>query len=173
VAEVAIGLGSNLGDREAQLREALRRLAAAGRVKAISSLYQTAPVGFANQADFLNACLLLETELTPEELLSEAHAVETALARVRTIRNGPRTIDVDLLLWRDETGPLKRTQGSPKLPHPRMHQRRFVLEPLAEISADWEHPELSRSIGELLRELPAGEAVTPFNSPTWPPLLKL
>jgi 2-amino-4-hydroxy-6-hydroxymethyldihydropteridine diphosphokinase len=173
MAEVAIGLGSNLGDREAHLREAAIRLSETGRVVAMSSLYQTAPVGFADQDDFLNACILLETGLTPEALLKRAHAIEKDLARVRTIRNGPRTIDVDLLLWRDQGDSLARSQGKPKLPHPRMHRRRFVLEPLAEIAADWRHPLLQRSIAQLLAALPDGEAVERFSSPTWPPSLEL
>ncbi len=105
MAEVLVGLGSNLGDREAQ---SARGRAPAGRGRGasprVSSLYQTAPVGYADQDDFLNACILLETELTPQELLNEAQAIEKDLARVRIIRNGPRTIDVDLLLWRDEAG---------------------------------------------------------------------
>jgi len=169
MAEVLVGLGSNLGDREANLREAVRRLAAAGRVIAVSSLYQTAPVGYADQDDFLNVCLLLETSLPPEELLAHAQAIERALARVRTIRNGPRTIDVDLLLWRDEAGAAVDPEGPPQLPHPRMLLRRFVLEPLAEIAGDWVHPLEDKTVAELLAALPAGDGVERISSPTWPP----
>lgn len=171
VAEVAIGLGSNLGDREAHLREAVRRLAAVGAVTAISSLYQTAPVGFADQDDFLNACLVLETDQQPEAVLQQAHAIEQALARIRTVRNGPRTIDVDLLLWLEADGTLSVWPEAPTLPHPRMHDRRFVLAPLAEIAGDWEHPTLHQPVGAILDELPTGEAVTRVISQTWPPSL--
>lgn len=169
MAEVAVGLGSNLGDREGRLREAVRRLAAAGTVTAVSSLYQTAPVGFAEQDDFLNACLLLETDSTPQALLSRAHAIEQALARVRTVPNGPRTIDIDLLLWREQSGAAVATEARPRLPHPRMHQRRFVLAPLAEIAADWLHPRLGQDVASLLSALPAAEAVRRIRSSTWPP----
>ncbi|MBI1356168.1 MAG: 2-amino-4-hydroxy-6-hydroxymethyldihydropteridine diphosphokinase [Acidobacteria bacterium] len=168
MAEVLIGLGSNLGDREAQLRTAIRRLRECGRVGPISSLYETEPVGYAEQGDFLNACLRLETELSPESLLTWAQAIEQALERTRSIRNGPRTMDVDLLLWRDASGPLLR-DDAPLLPHPRMHLRRFVLEPLAEIAADWRHPTLDKTVGEILAELPTAEAVRAISSPTWPP----
>ena len=158
-----------MGDREAHLREAVRRLSGCGRIISVSPLYQTAPVGFADQDDFLNACLLLETDWAPEELLARAHAIEKALARVRTVRNGPRTIDVDLLLWRNEAGPVVRRLAAPKLPHPRMHERRFVLEPLAEIAGEWLHPDAGKTVAELLAALPDGSSVERFSSPVWPP----
>ena len=168
MAEVLIGLGSNLGDREANLSQAVRRLLEAGRLVAVSSLYETAPVGFVEQGDFLNACLWLRTAGDPAALLALAHDVEQELARLRTVPNGPRTMDVDLLLWRDGSAPVT-SDRPPLLPHPRMHLRRFVLEPLTEIAADWVHPTLHRTIAELLAALPAGEAVRRLSRPSWPP----
>ncbi len=158
-----------MGDREAQLRSAVRRLARVGRIVRISSLYQTEPVGFREQDDFLNACLLLETDWARPALLQRAHAIEEALGRVRTIPDGPRSIDLDLLLWRDGAESGAAGAAAPLLPHPRMHLRRFVLAPLAEIAPDWVHPKLGRTVAELLAELPPGEAVELFSSPTWPP----
>jgi 2-amino-4-hydroxy-6-hydroxymethyldihydropteridine diphosphokinase len=172
VAEVLIGLGANIGDREARLREAVQQLARAGAITAISSLYQTEPVGYREQDDFLNACLLLRTDWSRPRLLRQAHAIEEALGRVRTIPDGPRSIDIDLLLWRDGVTLHAAAGPEPLLPHPRMHLRRFVLAPLAEIAPDWEHPRLGRTVGELLADLPPGEAVERISSPTWPPSLK-
>jgi 2-amino-4-hydroxy-6-hydroxymethyldihydropteridine diphosphokinase len=127
-----IGLGSNLGDRPRMLREALARLAAeAGiRVAAVSTFRETDPVGFLDQPRFLNAAAELETTLTPSGLLSRLLAVERALGRTREGRRfGPRTIDLDLLVYGD------RIVDEPDLtvPHPRLHERVFVLEPLAEL----------------------------------------
>jgi 2-amino-4-hydroxy-6-hydroxymethyldihydropteridine diphosphokinase len=147
-----IALGSNLGDRVKTLAAATDRLGGLGRVVACSSLYETEPVGFHDQPAFLNAVLALETELDPLSLLHSMLAMERELGRDRShgIPNGPRTLDLDLLLM-DET----ITVGEElTLPHPALIRRRFVLAPLAEIAPQLRHPQRDLTIAELLALLP-------------------
>ena len=127
-----LGLGSNLGDREALLARALERLTSPPGVwiTALSSLYATAPVGPQDQPEFLNLAVEVTTSLAPQDLLAACQAIETALGRVRAERWGPRTIDLDLLLY----GELRLAEPGLELPHPRMLERPFVLQPLAEIA---------------------------------------
>ncbi|HSU18258.1 MAG TPA: 2-amino-4-hydroxy-6-hydroxymethyldihydropteridine diphosphokinase [Acidobacteriaceae bacterium] len=153
----AIALGSNLpsrfGDPAANLREALRRLVDLGEVTAVSSFRETAPVGYTDQPRFVNAAALLETDLSPLDLLHGLLGIEQAMGRVRaadTPPKGPRIIDLDLLLY----GELILNDPELILPHPALHERRFVLEPLAEIAPEMQHPILHRSINELLQHLP-------------------
>ena len=154
-ALVYLSLGSNVGDRELQLRDALRRLGANGRVVAVSSFYETEPVEFTDQAWFLNCVVGLETTETPEQLMMALLQIEQQMGRRRIQKKGPRTIDIDILLF-DEA-----IVDSPALtiPHPAMHQRRFVLEPLAEIAPEVRHPVLKKTVRELLDALPAGQEV--------------
>ena len=159
-ALAAIALGSNLesrfGDREANLREAVRRIEELGEVRAVSSFYDTEPVGYLEQPQFLNAALLLETELKPEALMRELLGVERAMGRERVgavatgaMYKGPRVIDLDLLLYGDWV----LWAEDLILPHPRMEERRFVLEPLAEIASAWVHPVLGVTVRGLLAGL--------------------
>jgi 2-amino-4-hydroxy-6-hydroxymethyldihydropteridine diphosphokinase len=129
MARAYVGLGSNLGDREAMLRAALERLAAEPAIElvAVSPFQDTEPVGYLEQPRFLNAAAALETELEPRELLDRLLAIERSLGRTREgPRFGPRTIDLDLLLYGEET----IDEPGLTVPHPRLHERRFVLEPL-------------------------------------------
>jgi 2-amino-4-hydroxy-6-hydroxymethyldihydropteridine diphosphokinase len=152
----AIALGSNLtsrfGDPAATIGEAIVRIGVLGQVRAVSSLYQTAPVGFIDQPDFLNAALLLETTLAPLDLMRALLAIEQAMGRNRTHApaKGPRIIDLDLLLVDD----LVVATPELSLPHPAMTERRFVLEPLAEIAPGMLHPMARCTIAELLARMP-------------------
>jgi 2-amino-4-hydroxy-6-hydroxymethyldihydropteridine diphosphokinase len=146
-----LSLGSNLGDREANLRTAIARLGELGEVKKVSSFYETEPVELTEQPWFLNCAVELATERTPGELLEGMLAIEQAMGRERIQPKGPRLIDLDILLFDDVT------VKSPGLviPHPAMSERRFVLEPLAEIAPQARHTELKKTISELLELLPA------------------
>jgi 2-amino-4-hydroxy-6-hydroxymethyldihydropteridine diphosphokinase len=156
---VVLGLGSNLGDREAAIEGALFGLASRGfRRTLTSSLYLTEPVGGPPQGPFLNLVVAGESDATPEALLADCLAVETELGRVRRERDGPRTLDVDVLFF----GALARDAPPPVVPHPRLHQRRFVLEPLAEILPELVHPRLGASARELLRRCPDTSAVSRY-----------
>ena len=127
-----IGLGANLEDPVRQVRQGFQELGRLPRtcLLAHSSLYRTAPLGKLDQPDFINAVAVLDTELSPRELLQELLALEARHGRVRGEPNGPRTLDLDLLLWGDRS----IREAGLEVPHPRMHQRAFVLLPLAEVS---------------------------------------
>ena len=157
--EAAIGLGSNLesvpGGRRATIESAIDAIGTSDGVTLLarSTLLETEPVGGPEQGPFLNGALLLDTDLEPTALLERLHAVERAHGRSRpdAVRWGPRTLDLDLLLM----GDLVRTDIAPIIPHPRLHERCFVLEPLAQIAPRMRHPVLGRTVQELLAEVPA------------------
>jgi 2-amino-4-hydroxy-6-hydroxymethyldihydropteridine diphosphokinase len=149
--DVFIGLGSNLGDRRALLARGLASLAEAGfGVTRESSLYLTEPVDAPPQGWFVNAVAAGRTSLTPEELLGACLEVERSLGRERTVHHGPRTLDLDILIYGDE----RREGPGLTLPHPRLHERRFVLAPLCELAPDLRHPRLGLTIRELLERCP-------------------
>lgn len=154
VTRAAIALGSNLGDRAAHIDAALASIAAVPRISvvAVSAVIQTAPVGPAPQGPFLNAAALLDTSLTPRDLLAVLHEIERRRGRDRSAekRWGPRTLDLDLLLF----GSLVIDEPGLTVPHPRMHERRFVLEPLAQIAPGWIVPTLGKSVADLLAACP-------------------
>lgn len=156
---VYLSLGSNVGDREHHLRDAIARLETKGRIVSVSSFYETEPVEFTDQAWFLNCAVALETTETPEQLMAALLHLEQEMGRQRIQRKGPRTIDIDILLFGDTI------LDSPALtiPHPAMQQRRFVLQPLAEIAPEARHPALKKTVRELLDGLQAGQTVRKYH----------
>jgi 2-amino-4-hydroxy-6-hydroxymethyldihydropteridine diphosphokinase len=144
---VYLSLGSNLGDRAAQINQALARLEEKGvRIVKRSSFYETGPLEFLDQGWFLNIAVEAETELTPSKLLKLVLDVEKELGRERIIKSGPRTIDIDILLF-DATA----VRGEElEIPHPRMTERKFVLVPMAEIAPELRHPISGLTMSELL-----------------------
>src|ERR1700722_1404797 len=150
-----LSLGSNVGDRVAHLRDAIARLESIGRVVSVSSFYETEPVEVTDQPWFLNCAVGLETALTAEQLMAQLLQIEQEMGRRRIQKKGPRTIDIDILLFDD----LILDSPDVTIPHPAMQERRFVLEPLAEIAAEARHPGMKKTIREMLEELPAGAIV--------------
>lgn len=147
----AIALGSNLSHRAETLHAAIRALGSVGSVVAVSSLVETEPVGYTDQPNFLNGAVLLQTDLPPEDLLHALLAIEAQHGRDRShgIAKGPRTLDLDLLLYGDT---VLHTDGL-VLPHPEMHRRAFVLRPLAAIAPAMLHPVLHRTVAQMLEDL--------------------
>lgn len=150
-----IGLGSNIEPRKEYLDKAIEQLSNHDsiHVKNISSVYETPPVGYADQAAFLNMAIKVETSLKNLELLKTCQSIEQSLDRERTIKNGPRTIDLDILLFNHEY----RELDGLELPHPRMKERAFVLVPLNEIASEQVMPTSGKTIEELLRDLPEND----------------
>jgi 2-amino-4-hydroxy-6-hydroxymethyldihydropteridine diphosphokinase len=150
VTRVAIALGSNLGDREGQLRSALAALGSSVHHLRVSTFHDTAPVGVGPQPTFLNAAAVGETTLSARAVLEALLAIEQRSGRERPFPGAPRTLDLDLILYDDAV-----IDEAPSLivPHPRFRERRFVLEPLSELAPDWRDPVTGRTVEELLRSL--------------------
>jgi 2-amino-4-hydroxy-6-hydroxymethyldihydropteridine diphosphokinase len=150
-----LSLGSNVGERAPNLKAAIDRLGSLGAVAAVSSFYETEPIEFTAQPWFLNCAVKLNTEKMPRQLLNQVLHIEKKMGRRRVRDKGPRIIDIDILLFGNS---IIATKGL-TIPHPAMHTRRFVLEPLAEIAPDLRHPVFKRSVRELRDALPAGQMV--------------
>ena len=148
-ATVAIGIGSNMGDRQAYCEEAVRLISNFSKTSllAVSSLYETAPLEMIDQDGFINCVAAVRTALSPRELLRACQEVEQFLGRKRSVRFGPRTIDLDILFYGGQI--IHETDLT--IPHSRAHERRFVLEPLAEIAPALEHPVLRKTVLQILQ----------------------
>lgn len=153
-----LGLGTNLGDRADNLRNALSRLRQIGEVEAVSRVYESEPVGFREQPDFWNLAARIRTKCEPKELFFRVKQIERELGRSESIRNGPRVIDIDILTY-DQL-----VLHSPELsiPHPRLHERSFVLLPLADLDPDFRHPESRTTVRDMLAS-PAMTRATPLD----------
>jgi len=150
MAEVFLGIGSNLGDREENCSRAVDLLEKAGfRVIKRSSHYETEPWGVTDQPKFINMALRAETELSPLEAFRRIKDIEKEMGRVETVRWGPRVIDIDILLYDD----VVINEPDLTIPHPHMHERDFVLKPLTEIAPDKKHPVIGKKIKKLLTDL--------------------
>lgn len=162
---IFIGLGANLpspsfGAPKATLTAALERLEAVGvHVTARSRWYESEPVPKSTQPNFINALVRVETALTPAALLAVLHRIEKEFGRAKGVRNAARCIDLDLIAYGDK---VTRGETVPQLPHPRMHERAFVLMPLREIAPRWYHPFLGCAVDELIERLPRGQVARPI-----------
>jgi 2-amino-4-hydroxy-6-hydroxymethyldihydropteridine diphosphokinase len=145
---VALALGSNLGDRLASLARAVLALSGHLQQVAVSSVYESRPVGHEDQPDFFNAVLVGRTDRSPDDLLALAHELEERAGRRRSFRNAPRPLDVDILFFGDREVALPEL----RIPHPRWKERSFVLEPLAEVAPQWMDPGTGRSVLDVWNE---------------------
>lgn len=149
VQPIFLALGSNLGDRRRNLQAALAALAPQVRLLRASPVYETPPWGYADQPAFLNQAVEVETDLDPWELLAFLKEIERQLGRRPGIRNGPRVIDLDILFYNDRIIDMPGIT----IPHPRLHERGFVLAPLADLAPDFKHPVLCKNVRQLLAQV--------------------
>ncbi len=152
---IYLGLGSNVGDKEANIRKAVELIGEKCPVHRVSRLYKTEPVGYKQQDWFLNCVAEAEGCSDPLIMFAAFQAIEKRLKREKSVRHGPRTIDIDVLFWGDQV----IDSGGFTIPHPRLHERRFVLEPLMELAPDLIHPVLKKTVRQLFNELKGGEKV--------------
>lgn len=152
---IYLALGTNLGQRQANLKQAIKRLAPNVTVLAVSKLYETAPAYVVDQPAFLNIAVKGETTLAPQDLLVYLKRIENEMGREQTVRNGPRIIDLDIIFYADWVVDTPNLQ----IPHPRLAERGFVLCPLVEVAAKVVHPVTGKSVVELARNLPAEDGV--------------
>jgi 2-amino-4-hydroxy-6-hydroxymethyldihydropteridine diphosphokinase len=159
--KVFLGLGSDLGDREENLKKAVDAIgSSAATITGVSPLYETEPLGFRGSGDFLNMVISVETALSPSELLDKLMAAEKKLGRIRNEkRNVSRLIDIDILLYANEIV----NCDSLVIPHPRMHERKFVLVPLNDIAPGLVHPTLGKTINQLLAECRDKSRIIPYS----------
>ncbi len=155
MVESLIAVGSNLGDRLGNLRRAVRAIGGLGRVSCASSVYETEPMYLEAQRRFLNCVVCLQSDLAPRPLLDALHAIETEMGRERSVRYGPREVDLDILFYGDQ---IVSEQGL-EIPHPRIAERLFVLAPLSEIRPGLVHPVLGKTISELASSLKTDKKV--------------
>ena len=152
-AVIGLGLGSNIGNAAANIREAFARLDIILDNAKLSPLYAAPPMYRTDQDWFVNAVVLGETDLSPRELLEQTQGIEKGMGRIETFKNGPRLIDLDILFYGDQS---IKEEGL-TVPHPRMEERQFVLHPLRDVKPDWVHPVTKRSVSDLIDALPKGD----------------
>ena len=155
-----IGIGSNLGNKEGNIKKAIDLLRKKCKILEISSLYKTEPVGYKNQDWFLNCVVEIDTNFKPKALLEFLKSIEKKLKRIKIIKNGPRIIDLDILFYDNKIIKTKNLT----IPHPRLHKRLFVLEPLDEISPNFIHPILNKSINKIKSNLKSKKSVEIYKS---------
>ena len=154
--KVLLGFGSNVGDKKRNINSAYQKLNEIGKIVKKSKMYKTEPVGYMEQEDFINTAVMLETDLKPTELIKKTQQIEKDLGRIKTIENGPRTIDIDILLYEQEIIETKKLQ----IPHPRFHLRKFNMVCVKEIAPNWIHPKIKKSIKEIFQGLEDTSQVT-------------